>query len=68
MSMTEDQAADYVDRMAMALGLDLDLAYRAGVIANMVRTAEIADLVMDFPLPADLEPAFLFDPGTVDER
>ena len=68
MSMTEDQAADYVDRMAMALGLDLDPAYRAGVIANMVRTAEIAGLVMDFPLPADLEPGFVFDPGTVDER
>ena len=68
MSMTEDQAADYVDRMATTLGLDLDPAYRAGVIANMVRTAEVADLVMDFPLSADLEPGFVFDPGAVGER
>ena len=68
MSMTENQAADYVDRMAVALGLDLDPAYRAGVIANLVRTADIAGLVMDFPLPTDLEPAFVFDPGNAGER
>ncbi len=68
MNMTEDQAADYVDQMAAALGLDLDPAHRDGVIANMVRTAEIADLVMDFPLPVDLEPAFVFDPGVAGER
>ena len=66
--MKEDQAADYVDQMAAALGLDLDPAYRDGVIANMVRTAEIAELVMDFPLPEDLEPAFAFDPGVAGDR
>jgi hypothetical protein len=55
-------AAQLVDLLSQLLQLPLDPEYRPGVIANLLRTAEIAQLVMEFPLPDSLEVAPTFDP------
>ena len=60
-------AEKHVNHMAAVLGLAINPAHRPGVIANMARTAEIARLMTDFPLPDDVELAPTFHPGTVDE-
>ena len=60
-----DQSFDggnYVDTAAALMGLPLDPAHRPGVILNLQRIAEMADLVMAFPLSDDVEPAPVFTP------
>jgi hypothetical protein len=52
----------YVDAAAALIGLPLDPAHRPGVILNMQRIAEMAALVMAFPLPDGTEPAPVFLP------
>ncbi|MBF2076946.1 MAG: DUF4089 domain-containing protein [Synechococcales cyanobacterium T60_A2020_003] len=52
----------YTTLTAALLNLPIDPAYRPGVIANLERTEAIAQLVMEFPLPEDLEPAPIFVP------
>ena len=51
-----------VDLLAAALQIPLDPAHRPGVIANFQRSVEIAQLVMEFPLPDELEVAPVFEP------
>jgi hypothetical protein len=53
-------AATYVDAAAALMGLPLDPAHRPGVILNLERIAEMAGLVMEFPLPEETEPAPVF--------
>jgi hypothetical protein len=55
-------AATYVDAAAALIGLPLDPAHRPGVILNIERIAEMAALVMAFPLPDETEPAPVFLP------
>jgi hypothetical protein len=55
-------AAVYVDAAAALIGLPLDSTHRPGVVINMQRIAEMAALVMAFPLPDDVEPAPVFRP------
>jgi len=55
-------AAAYVDAAAALTRLPLDPTHRLGVILNMQRIAEMAALVMAFPLPDDVEPAPVFRP------
>ena len=55
-------AAIYVDAAAALIGLPLDPAHRPGVILNLQRIAEMAALVMAFPLPEETEPAPVFLP------
>ena len=52
----------YVDTAAVLIGLSLDPAHRPGVLLNMQRIAEMAALVMEFPLPDACEPAPVFLP------
>jgi hypothetical protein len=52
----------YVDAAAALIELPLDPAHRPGVILNMQRIAEMAALVMSFPLPEDAQPAPIFRP------
>lgn len=62
--MTE-QALDLgelVDLTAKLLELPLDPEHRPGVIANLSRTATIAQLVLEFPLPDEVEAAPVFQP------
>jgi hypothetical protein len=54
--------AELVDLMAQLLELPLDPEHRPGVVANFARTAAIAQLVMEFPLPDDIEIAPIFQP------
>ncbi|MBF2001518.1 MAG: DUF4089 domain-containing protein [Synechococcales cyanobacterium C42_A2020_086] len=54
--------AQLVDLMAELLQLPIAPDYRPGVIANLQRTADIAQLVMEFPLPEEIEIAPVFDP------
>ena len=54
--------AQLVDLMAQVLQIPLDPEHRPGVISNFVRNTEIAQLVMEFPLPDDIEVAPTFEP------
>lgn len=53
---------ELVDLMAVVLELPIDPDYRPGVIANLERTATIAQLVMEFPIPDNIEAAPTFQP------
>ena len=52
----------YVDAAAALIGLPIDPAHRPGVVLNLERIAQMAALVMDFPLPDETEPAPVFRP------
>lgn len=52
----------YVDSAAEIMGLDLRPEYREGTIANFKRIAAIAELVLEFPLPEEIEIAPIFQP------
>jgi hypothetical protein len=62
--MTEKpfELADYVEQTAQLLDLPIAPEYRPGVVENFARIAAIATLVMEFPLPDDIEPAPIFEP------
>jgi hypothetical protein len=55
-------AEAYVDAAAALIGLPIDPAHRPGVVLNMGRIAQMAALVMEFPLPDEVEPAPVFRP------
>jgi Protein of unknown function (DUF4089) len=52
----------YVVSAAALIGLPLNPAHRPGVVLNIERIAEMAALVMTFPLPEETEPAPVFRP------
>jgi hypothetical protein len=60
MSDDSDETGRAVDALAALLGLKVDPAHRAATIENFGRIEAIARLVMEFPLPADVEPAPIF--------
>ena len=62
MSNDSQDIAAYVDSAAEVIGLTLDPAHRPGVILNFGRIAEMAALVIEFPLPDDCEPAPVYVP------
>jgi hypothetical protein len=53
---------ELVDRLSQYLDLPIAPEYRPGVVANLERTAAIAQLILDFPLPDTIEPASVFQP------
>jgi hypothetical protein len=55
-------AEAYVDAAAKLVGLPLDPAHRPGVVLNIERIAQMAALVMTFPLPDETELAPVFEP------
>lgn len=55
-------AAGYVTAASDLIGLSLAPAHRPGVVANMERIADLARLVMEFPLSDEDEPATVFRP------
>lgn len=60
---TDPAAAEaYMDAVAPMLGLAIPADCRAGVIANIQRTAAIAALVLAHPMATDDEPAAVFRP------
>ncbi|MEW6492055.1 MAG: DUF4089 domain-containing protein [Cyanobacteriota bacterium] len=52
----------YVEQTAQLIDFTLAPEYRDGVVENFARIAAIANLVIDFPLPEDIEPAPVFEP------
>ncbi|QQS13040.1 MAG: DUF4089 domain-containing protein [Rhodospirillales bacterium] len=61
--MTNDEdIAAYVDAAAKAIGLPIDPAYRAAVIANVTIAKRIADAALVGPLPDATENAPVFEP------
>ncbi len=52
----------YVDQTAALLGLKIPTEIRSSVIENFDRIIAIAQPVLDFELPDDLEPAPTFEP------
>lgn len=59
---TADSLGNLVDLMAQTLQIPLHPDHRPGVMANFARSAEIAQLVMEFPLPELQEMAPIFEP------
>jgi hypothetical protein len=55
-------AEAYVDAAARLIGLPIEPAHRPGVVLNFERIAQMAALVMEFPLPEETEPAPVFEP------
>lgn len=53
-------ASAYLDQAAGLVGIEVDDAYRPGVIENLDRLAAVARLVAEFPLPDDIEGAPVF--------
>jgi hypothetical protein len=60
--MTDVDVEAYVDAAAKLVGLPLGLEHRPGVVLNLERVAQMAALVMSFPLPDETEPAAIFEP------
>lgn len=56
------EPAEYVDQMALLLDLQLKKEYRDGVVENFGRIKAIAQLVIEFPLPSEIEAAPVFEP------
>lgn len=57
-----DDIESYVERAAALIALPLAPEHKPGVIANLGRTAAISKLVIDFPLPDDIEPGPVWRP------
>lgn len=62
MSDETSKTAEFVDRMAEVVGLPLQPEHRPGVITNFERIQAIAQQVMEFPLPEEVEAAPRFEP------
>jgi hypothetical protein len=57
---TEVDMRTYADTMAKALGLPLTAEYVPQVEANLAVAFRLVQLVLDFPLPDEAEPAPVF--------
>jgi hypothetical protein len=51
-----------LDAMTALLGLTIEPLWREAILAHMKVTGEAAQLVLDFPLEDDIEPAPVFRP------
>lgn len=58
--LDDETAGGVVDATAPMLGIAIDPVWRPAVVTNLVATANAARLVLDFPLPDELEPAPVF--------
>jgi hypothetical protein len=56
-------AAQYVAAVAPTLGLTIAPVHLPGVLENMTRIEAVAGLFLDFPMPEEEEPAFVFVPS-----
>jgi hypothetical protein len=56
-------AEAYVEQASLLLGLDLDPAFRPGVVTNIALIRRMGDLVMSLPLAVADEPAPVFHPA-----
>jgi hypothetical protein len=54
--------AEYVEQTAQLIDLPIAPEYRLNVVENFAKIAAIAILVIEFPLPEDIEFAPVFEP------
>jgi hypothetical protein len=59
--MTEN-VGEFVDQMAAVVDLPIPAEYRDGVVLNFERICTVAQLVLEFPIPEDIEVAPVFEP------
>lgn len=52
----------YVEITAELINLPLQPEHLPGVVANLEKISVIAQLIIDFPLAPEIEPASKFDP------
>lgn len=62
MPIDPSSAARYAEQVAAAIGLPLTPAQMPAVAQQLAGLLNAAALVMDFPLPDDVEPAPTFEP------
>lgn len=55
-----DQLDDFIDSAAKVLSLPLEPAWKPAVRANLEASLKLANMVSEFPLPDDAEPAPVF--------
>ena len=60
MAHKDFDAAAYLEDAAALLGLDIDPAYKPGIIANLEGAAKLARAFLDLPLPDDDEAGPVF--------
>ena len=53
---------ELVRATAEAVGLAIPAEYFPGVVMNFERSAALAKVLMDFPLPLDAQPAPVYEP------
>lgn len=58
--LDDEAAGRMADALSPVIGIAIAPEWRPAVIANLKATAAAAKLVLDFPLPDDLEPAPVF--------
>ena len=51
----------FIDAVAASLGLKIDDAWKSGIRANLEVTMRMAQLVDEFPLPDETEPAEIYE-------
>jgi hypothetical protein len=62
MSKDTFDAEAYLEAAAAAMGLTIAPEWRPAVLDNLMRSRQIAQAVLDFPLPDTVEPASAFKP------
>jgi len=58
--MAADPLDDYIDAVSKALALPIDEAWKPAVKANLEVSLRLAQLVDEFPLSDEAEPASVF--------
>ena len=62
MSKDAFDAEAFLDAAAAAMNLSIDPEWRPAVLDNLLRSRQIAQAVLSFPLPDEIEPASSFKP------
>lgn len=57
----EFDAQAVIDAMAPMIGIEIDPDFREGVAANLKLSAELAQLVLSFPIEDGNQPAVVFE-------
>ena len=59
--MTDEQLDALIEAGAAALALPIEPEWKPAIRANLAVTLRLADMVAEFPLPDDAEPAPVFE-------
>jgi hypothetical protein len=59
--MPTDPLDDYIDAVALALALPVEVAWKPAIRVNLDVTLKMARMVQEFPLPDEIEPASIYE-------